>query len=327
MEPDIYKVNNHIESIIENNYGGTIVFDLTQKFDYDTTAYLRVCQYIESLLKRYKIECLFVFTYNMDNTGFSYYLLPKLNRYVIPVMLREGNGERRAATNYLKALIEQSEYAKYAQQASEFLKQYPGDNFTQTDILKAYEQFEAWCLNKNVLQAYDYNLSEDFMLDRNKNTESSYDKLHNMIGLNSVKRQIDDIIATNVVEKQRKNHQKSKYQTGTMHMVFGGNPGTAKTTVVRLFAEIMKDEKVLSSGKFVEVGRADLVGNVVGSTAPLVKKKFREAQGEFSLLTKHILFVMPMKVVMGMKRLIPLFRKWQTIGIMLSLFLQVIQLK
>ena len=62
-------------------------------------------------------------------------------------------------------------------------------------------------------------------------------------------------------------------------MVFTGNPGTAKTTVARLFAEIMKDEKVLSTGKFVEVGRADLVGDHVGATAPKVRKKFKEASG------------------------------------------------
>ena len=41
----------------------------------------------------------------------------------------------------------------------------------------------------------------------------------------------------------------------------------------------MKDEKVLSTGVFVEAGRADLVGVHVGATAPLVKKKFKEAQG------------------------------------------------
>ena len=57
-------------------------------------------------------------------------------------------------------------------------------------------------------------------------------------------------------------------------MVFSGNPGTAKTTVARLLADILKDEKVLSTGAFVEVGRADLVGETVGSTAPLVKKRF-----------------------------------------------------
>ena len=41
----------------------------------------------------------------------------------------------------------------------------------------------------------------------------------------------------------------------------------------------MKDEKILPSGNFVEAGRADLVGDHVGATAPLVKKKFKEAQG------------------------------------------------
>lgn len=58
----------------------------------------------------------------------------------------------------------------------------------------------------------------------------------------------------------------------------GRRNGTAKTTVARLFAEIMRDEKVLSTGRFVEVGRADLVGTHVGETAPLVKKRFKEAQ-------------------------------------------------
>lgn len=62
-------------------------------------------------------------------------------------------------------------------------------------------------------------------------------------------------------------------------MVFTGNPGTAKTSVARLFAEIMKDEKVLSTGAFVEAGRADLVGDHVGSTALMVRRKFKEAQG------------------------------------------------
>ena len=64
-----------------------------------------------------------------------------------------------------------------------------------------------------------------------------------------------------------------------MHMVFTGNPGTAKTTVARLFARIMKDNDLLSQGKLVEVGRGDLVGKFVGWTAPAIQKKFREARG------------------------------------------------
>ena len=104
----------------------------------------------------------------------------------------------------MKELIKKSEYAKYAKQANEFMKLFPGTKFTQTDVLTAYEQFESWCLNKNVLQAYDYNIAEDFMLDRDENVESSSEKLDKMIGLGIVKEQIKAILARNVVEKERK---------------------------------------------------------------------------------------------------------------------------
>lgn len=260
IEPDLYKVNNRLEDIIENNYGGIIVFDLSEKFGCDHVHHQMNCKYIEALVKRYKNDCLFVFTYNMDNPGFSYYLLPQLRKYVLPVMLREGTGDRKAAVSYLKELIRKSEYAKYAKQANEFMKLFPGTKFSQTDVLMAYEQFESWCLNKNVLQAYDYNIAEDFMLDRDENVESSSEKLDKMIGLGIVKEQIKAILARNVVEKERKKRLGNSYKSGTMHMIFGGNPGTAKTTVAKLFAGIAKEKGILKSGAFVERGGMDLSG-------------------------------------------------------------------
>lgn len=103
-------------------------------------------------------------------------------------------------------------------------------------------------------------------------------ELDEMVGLASVKTVIHKAIAKHKINKlcMEKGLQRDK---ASLHMVFTGNPGTAKTTVARLFAEIMKDEKILSTGVFVEAGRADLVGEHVGATAPLVKKKFKEAQG------------------------------------------------
>ena len=64
-----------------------------------------------------------------------------------------------------------------------------------------------------------------------------------------------------------------------MHMIFTGNPGTAKTTVARLFARIMRENGLLSRGQLVEVGRGDLVGKYVGWTSPVVKEKFKAASG------------------------------------------------
>jgi ATP-dependent 26S proteasome regulatory subunit len=46
-----------------------------------------------------------------------------------------------------------------------------------------------------------------------------------------------------------------------------------------LLAKILKEEEAISSGKFVECGRQDLVGRYVGWTANIVEEKFKEARG------------------------------------------------
>ncbi len=260
IEPDVYLVQNHLNDIIEGNYGGVVVLDLTEKFGCDPVDYTLTSKYIVNLLKEYRNKCLFVFTYNMDNPGFSYQILPQINKYVIPVMLREGRGDRRAAIRYMKALIKDSAYAEYVGQAGEFMKLFPGNEFTQTDVLMAYEQFESWCLNKNVLHAYNYDMSQEFMLDRDGSTDSSYDKLNKLIGLDIVKKQIESIIASDLVEKERIKHKGKDYQACSMNMIFGGNQGSAKTTVAKLFAGIAKEKGILKSGAFVERGGMDLDG-------------------------------------------------------------------
>ena len=260
IEPNLFRKNNHLEEIIENSYGGVIVLDLSEKFGCDPVDYVMASQYLEKLIKKYRNQCLFVFTYDMDHPGFAYYLLPQLKRYMMTIMLREGTGDRKAAVDYMQRLIEKSEYSKYAGQAQEFMALFPGHKFSQTDVLRAYEQFEAWCLNKNILKAYDYNFSEDFLLDRDENEVSAYEKLNNMIGLKIVKEQIDKIITADIVEKERKKRKGNDYHTSSMHMIFGGNPGSAKTTVAKLFAGITKEKGILKSGAFVERGGMDLDG-------------------------------------------------------------------
>ena len=107
---------------------------------------------------------------------------------------------------------------------------------------------------------------------------SAYDELCEMIGLAEAKQTICKAID---YHKAQKLFADQGMQTGrpSMHMVFTGNPGTAKTTVARLFARIMKENSLLSRGQIVEVGRGDLVGKYVGWTAPTIQKKFRQAQG------------------------------------------------
>ncbi len=259
IRPDVFKTKNHLEDILENNKGGAVVIDLSARFGHDAVEYSMTSRYIENLLKKYRNQCLFIFTYDMDDPGFSFQILPQLKKYVIPVMIKEGTGNRKDAVNYMKELIGRTDLSEYAGQAGEFMKMFPGDVFTQTDVLNAFEQFESWCLSKNVLHV-PFDGSGDFFLDRDENALSAYDKLQNMIGLEIVKKQIDNILTNDLVEKERKKRMGKKYVASSMHMVFGGNPGTAKTTVAKLFAGITKEKGILKSGSFVEKGGMDLCG-------------------------------------------------------------------
>lgn len=107
---------------------------------------------------------------------------------------------------------------------------------------------------------------------------SAYMELTSMTGLTGVKSVIEK--ALNFYKLQRIYKERGISQTHpAMHMVFTGNPGTAKTTVARLFSRIMKENELLSRGHLVEVGRGDLVGRYVGWTAKTVEEKFRQADG------------------------------------------------
>lgn len=107
---------------------------------------------------------------------------------------------------------------------------------------------------------------------------TAYDELMEMIGLSEAKQVIKK--ALNYYKMQKRYEEKGvKRSTLAMHMIFTGNPGTAKTTVARLFARIMRENGLLSRGHLIEVGRSDLVGKYVGWTAPIIKDKFKAASG------------------------------------------------
>ena len=145
--------------------------------------------------------------------------------------------------------------------------------------LKAF--FNDWFdtkLRTNIYPQYKEMIHAKREVQKMQPKGSAYDELMSLIGIEEAKKMIRG--ALNFFKAQKLFAEKGMTQKRpSMHMVFTGNPGTAKTTVARLFAQIMKDNGLLSTGRFVEVGRGDLVGKYVGHTAPLVTKQFENASG------------------------------------------------
>ncbi|WP_026550755.1 AAA family ATPase [Arthrobacter sp. Br18] len=101
-------------------------------------------------------------------------------------------------------------------------------------------------------------------------------ELDALVGLETVKEQVRALVALLQVQARRKAHGLSEVAT-SQHLVFLGNPGTGKTTVARLLAEMYRTVGLLQKGHLVEVDRSGLVGQYVGSTAIKTDRVIRRA--------------------------------------------------
>ena len=85
-------------------------------------------------------------------------------------------------------------------------------------------------------------------------------------------------LVTNLLRVQRIREERGlPTMDQSRHLIFTGNPGTGKTTVARLLAQIYRTLGVVERGHLVETDRAGLVAGYVGQTAPLVLARFDEA--------------------------------------------------
>lgn len=104
------------------------------------------------------------------------------------------------------------------------------------------------------------------------------EELNRMVGLNEVKEEIRSLVNLIKVKRLREKY-KLPQMNMSYHMVFTGSPGTGKTTVARLVAQIYKELGILSKGTLTETDRSGLVAGYVGQTALKVKEVVERALG------------------------------------------------
>ena len=102
--------------------------------------------------------------------------------------------------------------------------------------------------------------------------------LSRLIGMAEVKRRIEEIVIQIKTQKEMTS-QGVSLERPCIHMMFTGNPGTGKTTVARILAQLMKEEGVLRKGYFYEITGRSLCGRYVGETAPKTSTYCRDAYG------------------------------------------------
>ncbi|WP_195430502.1 AAA family ATPase [Clostridium sp. D46t1_190503_E9] len=124
----------------------------------------------------------------------------------------------------------------------------------------------------DLLEREDFNFKASAKFDLEE-------KLKDIIGLEEVKNLLRSQYKLLIAQEKRKSVGVNTKIDQNLNMVFAGNPGTGKTSIARLVAEMLNSMGLLKVGQLVETDRSSFVSNVQGETSKKTEEKFKEALG------------------------------------------------
>lgn len=168
--------------------------------------------------------------------------------------------------------------ATYTEEAGhETMSKYTAYITMLEDFLKEYAVF--YTGSQKIIKPEEPELEDDETEEEKaQKLEKLMEEFNGLIGLTSVKHQVNSLINLVKVQKLRE-AQGMKCSDISKHMVFSGNPGTGKTTVARMLGEIYKYIGILPKGQLIEVDRSGLVKGYIGQTATKVQEVVDESLG------------------------------------------------
>ena len=265
------------KNMFELSHGNIVLMDLSGS-DEDhgnyASTYENVISYMDDLIRKNHVKTLCIFVENTEHPGFASKLLGRVAEHIDIIEIKEGCGSRDDAVAYIENLARKNGYEISREEIEEVMP----DKKLMT-VGETYGIYNNWFRNGLRNRIYRSYRNCTCMEIRKEDKKSEpYDELQKMVGLSNIKGVVDEVIDSARIQKLRSDMGMNSFKT-SLHMVFTGNPGSAKTSVARLIAQIFAKEGILSTGKYVECGRADLVGKYVGWTAKTVRAKFKEAKG------------------------------------------------
>lgn len=273
------RTNEKIHQLFQTSDGATIVLVPSQITNEDEKGYFTATasesfDHLTEQIKLHRKKTLFIFIERQPQESSCKRIISDVEEELRIVELGEGMCSLSQAKTCLQQLIDKSDLAPYFHAGDGALPEQKA--YTTADVQEAYSNWRSMVLRERIYPTYQKELAA--MKVKKDKPKAAWQKLLNMVGLTQAKSVIQDMVAAAKLQNLRKSWG-IKEQTTSRHMVFTGNPGSAKTTVARLTVKILAEENIIPKSLFIECGRANLVGKYVGWTADIVKKFFREAQG------------------------------------------------
>ena len=266
-----------IEDLFAMNKGGVILIDIVKEFDSESGRADETFETIDKICacaRIFRNNVLTVWRLPMNCAQVRSYLFERMG-----VMSFVELGEEAARVSRAKRLL--THFARERNLEPDdrlFEKLEESEMYLTAELRVMFEEWQSKKLKTDVYPQYASFETVGATEIQRDSRGNAHEELMSLVGLADAKRVINCAIDFHRIQKFLLSKDVVR-ERPSYHMLFTGNPGSAKTTVARLFGRIMRENELLESGHIVEVGRADLVGKYVGHTAPLVQKCFERAKG------------------------------------------------